>query len=134
MPVLTPHEAVKALDQAFARRDMEALLAFYEDGAAVVTEPGRMIRRKEDVRKFFTQLFATNGEAHQLDSHIIEADGIALFISKWRFTGEKPGGQPFSRESVATSVLRKGADGNWRILIDNPVGPAVLESTGASTL
>jgi ketosteroid isomerase-like protein len=79
MPVLTPHEAVKALDQAFARRDMEALLAFYEDGAAVVTEPGRMIRRKEDVRKFFTQLFATNGEAHQLDSHIIEADGIALF-------------------------------------------------------
>lgn len=131
---MTPDQAVKALDQAFARRDMEAVLAFYEDSAALVTEPGRMVRGKEGVRKFFTQLFATNGEAHQLQTHVIEADDIALFISTWRFTGEGPGGQPFSRESMATSVLRKGADGNWRIVIDNPFGPAVLESTGASRL
>lgn len=40
-------------------------------------------------------------------------------ISKWRFAGEGPDGQPFSREAVATSVLRKDTDGNWRIVIDN---------------
>jgi len=131
MPATTPDEAVKELDQAFARRDIEAVLAFYEDGAAVVVEPGRIARGKEELRKFFTQLFTLKGQAHQLKTHVIESGNIALLISKWRFAGEGPSGQPFSRESTATSVFRKGTDGKWRIVIDNSHGPAVLESTGA---
>lgn len=125
MLATTPDEAVKELDQALARRDIEAVLAFYEDGAAVVMEPGRIARGKEELRKFFTQLFALKGEAHQIKTHVIESGNIALFLSKWRFAGEGPGGQPFSRESVATSVFRKGIDGKWRIVIDNSLGPAM---------
>ncbi|MGH7796733.1 MAG: YybH family protein [Candidatus Binatia bacterium] len=69
MPARTPDEAVKELDRAFARRDIEAVLAFYEDSAAVVVEPGRIVRGKEELRKFFTQLFALKGQsAAALDS------------------------------------------------------------------
>jgi uncharacterized protein (TIGR02246 family) len=128
MLATTPEEAVKELDQAFARRDIDAVLAFYENDAAVVVKPGHIARGKEELRKFFIQLFAHKSEAHQLKTHIIESGDVALFISKWRFAGEGPGGERFSRESVATSVFRKGADGKWRMVIDNSVGPAVLES------
>jgi ketosteroid isomerase-like protein len=38
-------------------------------------------------------------------------------------------GKPFWREAVATCVFRKGADEKWRLVIDNPLGPAILEIT-----
>ena len=123
-----PADIVMQLDEAFVRRDIEAVLSFYEDGAAVVTEPGRVARGKQELRKFFTQLFALQTEAKQLKTHVLESGDIALFISKSRLTGKNLNGQPFSRESVATTVFRKSVDGQWRIVIDNALGPAVLES------
>jgi ketosteroid isomerase-like protein len=73
-----PGEAVKDLDQAFTRPDTEAALSFYEDSAAAVVHSGRVIRGKEELRKYFTQLFALNGKANQLHTRVIEADDIVL--------------------------------------------------------
>lgn len=39
-----PEAAVKQLDEAFARADLEAVLAFCEDDAVVVVERGRPAR------------------------------------------------------------------------------------------
>jgi ketosteroid isomerase-like protein len=69
--------AVKDLDQAFTRPDTEAALSFYE-GALAVVHSGRVIRGKEELRKYFTQLFALNGKANQLHTRVIEADDIVL--------------------------------------------------------
>ena len=116
---MRPGEAVKDLDQAFTRPDTEAALSFYEDSAAAVVHSGRVIRGKEELRKYFTQLFALNGKANQLHTRVIERTILFWLISKWRFAGQGPHVQPFLREAVATSLLRKDTDGNRRIVIDN---------------
>jgi ketosteroid isomerase-like protein len=41
---ITPLQAVLDLDDAFARKDIEAVLSFYEDSAVLVIEPGRLAR------------------------------------------------------------------------------------------
>ena len=125
--VMTDIEAsVELLDQAFNRGDVEAVLAFYEAGAVVVTEPGKTPRGKPDLRAFFEQAMASGASARQMKTFAIEADGIALFLSKWVLVTKNAEGEAIERRFTATSVLRKQSDGTWRILIDNSFGPLVL--------
>ena len=127
----TPLEAVKELDDALERGDLEAVLNFYEDDAVLVVEPNRLARGKKDIREFFTYLFTLSPRARQIKTQVIESGDIALFISKWVFSGSDGNGQPFSREAIATCVFRKNADKKWRLVIDNSLGPAILETIDA---
>jgi uncharacterized protein (TIGR02246 family) len=129
----TPLEAVKELDDALERGDLEAVLNFYEDDAVVVVvvEPNRLARGKKDLREFFTYLFTLTPSARQIRTRVIESGDIALFISKWVLSGFDVNGQPFSRKAIATCVFRKNADEKWRLVIDNSLGPAILETTDA---
>ena len=123
--------AVRELDEAFARKDLERVLSFYEDEAVVVIEPGRFARGKAELSRFFEFLFTLNGRAEQLQTHVIESGEIALFTSRWRFTGTTPDGKSIEKESVATSVFRRAQDGAWRMIIDNSQGPSVLSGADA---
>ena len=127
MPEHSIAEMVEKMDEAFNRGDIEAVLDFYEDEATVVLEPGRIVQGKERLREAFQFILGLQGVARQIKTNVIEASDIALFTSRWIFTGKTPDGAPFSREAVATTVFRKQADQTWRCAIDNPYGPAVLD-------
>lgn len=119
----SPQEAVELLDRAFNEGDVETLLAFSEDAAVVVTEPGQLARGSAELREFFRRILRTGMSAKQLTSYTLEADGIALFLSRWSLRIANEGSE---RTFVATTVFRKHPDGGWRALIDNSFGPLVL--------
>ena len=60
--------------------------------------------------------------ARQLQTHVAEADGIALFTSRWSLS--VAGGEP--QVFFASVVLRQQPDGGWKALIDNARGPLIL--------
>jgi uncharacterized protein (TIGR02246 family) len=123
----TPLEAVELLDEAFNRGDIEAVLSFYEEGATVVVEPGRLATGKDELRRSFEWVLTNiKGIAEQEKTHVIETGDIALFTSKWKYSGTSADGSSISRESYASVILRKHTDGGWRIVVDNSWGPAVL--------
>jgi uncharacterized protein (TIGR02246 family) len=122
----SPEQVVEMLDRAFNRGDLAAVLSFYEDEAVVVTEPGKMAGGTEELRSFFQQALKSGSSAKQLDMKVIEADGVALFISHWTLQTTSADHDLVSHTFTATTVFRKQPDGGWKILIDNPFGPLIL--------
>ena len=92
-----------------------------------MAEPGRIVQGKANIRETFKAILGIEGVARQIKTHVIEAGDLALFTSRWSFSGTAPDGTHFARESIATAVFRKQSDGNWRCVIDNSYGPAVLD-------
>jgi ketosteroid isomerase-like protein len=122
----SPEHAVAMLDRAFNAGDIDAVLSFYEPAAVVVTEPGKLARGANELRTFFERVMRPGASAHQLKSHVIEADGVALFLSRWTLETGNAGPDTRAQTFIATTVFRKQQDGTWKALIDNSMGPLVL--------
>ena len=122
MIAASPEHAVELLDRAFAQGDLHAVLSFYEDAAVVITEPGKAARGTEELRSFFARAMQSGASAKQLQTQVIEADGVALFLSRWTLHVKGATERTFT----ATTVFRKQPDGGWKALIDNPFGPLIL--------
>lgn len=126
MTAKTPGEAVEIIDRAFNAGDIETILDFYEENAVVVTEPGTIARGKSELRAFFERVLAAKRSAHQIKTYVLESDGVALFLSRWRLAGSDWEATLLGRQFVATAVFRKQPSGDWKALIDNSFGPLVL--------
>jgi ketosteroid isomerase-like protein len=120
--------AVELLDRAFNEGDLEAVLGFYEDAAVVVAEPNRLVRGKSELASFFQSAMQSGLTAKQLRTRVIEADGVALFHSRWLLTASRDITNREPRTFVAATVLRRQPDRSWKALIDNLIGPLFLES------
>ncbi|WP_346655825.1 DUF4440 domain-containing protein [Streptomyces sp. RFCAC02] len=56
--------------------------------------------------------------------HTYVAGDIALLIVDWSIAGRDRAGNAVRVEGTATDVARRGPDGLWRYVIDNPFGTA----------
>ena len=123
----SPLQAVELLDEAFNAGDLESLMSLYEPGAVVVADLQNTLLGALAIRSFFEDALRSGSTAKQLQMHVIEADGIALFLSRWKLVSPGGGSESTERTFTATSVFRRQSDGTWKALIDNPLGPLVLE-------
>lgn len=124
----SPEHAVELLDQAFNQRDIETVMSFYEDEAVVVTGPGKTVRGRAQLLGFFELAMKSGASATQLKSHVFEADGVALFLSRWTLEYKESSGKVSTRKLVATTAFREQPGGGWKVLIDNSLGPLVLDA------
>lgn len=84
MPNQTVEQSVREMDDAFNRGDIDALLDFYEDGAIVVAEPGKLARGKVQLRQIFQSILSDmKGSAKQQRTYVIENGDIALVRLYW---------------------------------------------------
>ena len=126
MPGQSPIDTVNALIEAMNRGDVEAALALYEPGATLVVEPGRLATGTEALRKALEGFIGLKPTLKTEKRDVIEAGDVALYCSAWSLSGIAPDGAPVSMGGNSSDVLRRQADGRWRIAIDNPWGAAIL--------
>lgn len=60
--------------------------------------------------------------------HVYLADDVALLIVDWTISGTTADGEDVDIQGTATDVARRGDDGIWRYIIDNPFGTAIQGS------
>jgi ketosteroid isomerase-like protein len=119
-----PARAIELIDKTFQAADVDTLVSLYDDAAVLISTelaPGREIRGKQELREFYTRVLPGALSVAQIKTHVVEADGIALFTSRWSLIRERT----LTKSFIATVVFRRQPDGGWKDLIDS--SPAVLD-------
>ncbi|MFJ8804551.1 YybH family protein [Streptomyces sp. NPDC102490] len=122
-----PEEVPIVFAERFNSGDAAALAQVYEEGAVLVPQPGAPVSGPE--------LHAANGRLQKLGvpvsvrpRHVYRRGDVALLIVDWVIDGIGPEGESVHVEGTATDVARRGSDGRWRYVIDNPFGTRTQEA------
>jgi ketosteroid isomerase-like protein len=118
-----PEQQPHVFATAFNTGDPDLIERVYEDSGVFVDGPGRPTtgtdRREANAR------MASIGLPIEVEPrHVYVADDIALLIVDWTISGTAPDGEQVDLRGTATDVARRGPDGIWRYVIDNPWGTA----------
>jgi ketosteroid isomerase-like protein len=114
-------ETIETMTSAFARGDVERIVATYEAHATVIGSPGTASSGDAALRSMFADFIAA-GVAFKYGRHEVVVSGdIALHLMKWSAPG--PDGE---QSALSVAVLRRQDDGSWKMVIDHPFGDSVL--------
>lgn len=108
-----------AVEDAFNRGDLDALVALYDEDACMVQEDGTLARGPDAIRATWEGFISAGGTIRMTTRYCIETGDVALLSNAWRFSAES-----MSFESASAEVARRGSDGQWRYLVDHPTGGA----------
>jgi ketosteroid isomerase-like protein len=126
MPISDPTEFGRVYVESFNSGSLDALLALYEPGIAMLPQPGsgEAVTGTDAVRQVLSGFLATKGRMDGDVRKVVRSGELALVCTDWSLTGNGQDGNPVDVRGQATDVLRQQADGTWRIVIDNPFGVA----------
>jgi uncharacterized protein (TIGR02246 family) len=118
----SPREIIERFARYLGDRDMEALVGLYEPDAAFEAEPGNVVQGHGAIREALARFLALEPTITGEIQKVVEADGIALVVNKWRLEGTGPDGAVIHMGGLSADVMRRRPDGSWRMLIDDPWG------------
>lgn len=110
---------------AFNDRDVERLLALFEPHAVYITGSGQYAGNHADIRTALQQALDLETRIIQGTRQTIIAGDIALMMSNWSQAHDAANPDPFG--GTSTIVFRRQPDGEWLIVIDNPIGTDLLD-------
>ena len=122
MSVAEVTRTVEMLVAALNAGDVQAATMHYEPTAAFVPEPGTVLNGRDAIRAALAAMVGAGATIRTHSRSVVCTDDIALYQASW----ELAIGGKNAQTAVSTDVLRRGADGQWRIAIDNPWGSAHL--------
>ena len=127
----TPEEVHRLWAQAFDEGDVDAVVALYEPSATLVFQPGEEpARGTEAIREALDGMLSMFEGKPKFDLRFGKAfeagEDLALVLSTWTMSGSAKDGSPIEMSGQTADVVRRQADGSWRVAIDNPFGDAAL--------
>jgi ketosteroid isomerase-like protein len=120
---LSPAETVEAFAAHLNAGDLDAALAHYEPAAVFHPDPeAPPVAGTEAIREALAGFVALEPVMEGEIVKASQAGDTALVINRWRLRGTQPDGAAVELAGTSADVLHRGADGAWRILIDDPWG------------
>lgn len=121
----SPDGIVDALLAHINSLDVDTMLGFYDPEGVIVDAAGRPQRGRERIGAELAKYFAFRLPMQILQRHLFVAGDIASLVLDWSIVGVGPDGAPVHLVATANDIARRGSDGRWRYLIDNPFGTQV---------
>ena len=118
----TPEEVLKSIVEGVNAGNIDALMTLYEPQAAFAAQPGVLAHGLSGVRRALGGFLAMKGKLDLRVTRVLQVTDLALVASVWTFAGTGPDGKKVELAGKAADVLRRQADGTWRLIIDNPWG------------
>ena len=120
----TPTGVIDAFADRLAEGDVDGALALYEPDATFAPQPGTQVTGHDAIRGALDGFMALRPKLSGEIVKVLEADDVALVVNRWSLTGSAPDGAPVEMQGTSADVLRRRADGTWRLLVDDPWGGA----------
>jgi len=121
MSVDEPQQLGHLFAELVNARDLEGLLALYEDEATFVGPDGESACGSDAIREHLEGLLAMAPQITPTTGSVVIAGDVAMMSSGWRMSLGVSDGEPKQLEGSSTEVARRQPDGGWRYVIDNPV-------------
>jgi uncharacterized protein (TIGR02246 family) len=125
MRAQTPEQVHLTWLDAINAGDIEAVLQLYEAESAIVNPDGELIGGLDAVREVTAGLLALEPHFELRVARVLQCGDVALLLSPWTMAG-KADGSPLTLHGTTTDVVRRGPDGTWRFVIDNPTGVEIV--------
>jgi uncharacterized protein (TIGR02246 family) len=121
MTARTPEELLPMITAAINAGDPSEVVKYFDEEGCFALPDGALVRGRSELLAMYEQRLALQPELTTRAAKILQAGDVALVTNVWSTrlrNGEMNGMDSF--EGVATLVLRRQADGSWRILVDDP--------------
>lgn len=124
-----PGQLNAILTDAFQRGDLERLVSVYDDDAVLLVPPdGHAARGRKEIRAAVAPLVALRPRFSSAVRRTLQAGGLALTHAEWRMALTEADGSNRELRGHGTIVSRRGPRGDWRIVLDDPLGPAPIDA------
>jgi uncharacterized protein (TIGR02246 family) len=94
MVARTPEEGPRLWAENFIAGDLDTLVALYEEDAALVAQPGEVVRGTDAIREALSGFLATQPTFNLEVRKVLHTGDIALCFSIWTLAGTGPEGEP----------------------------------------
>jgi ketosteroid isomerase-like protein len=123
-----PEGVVASLLERFNSGKVSAMLAHFEPGGVLIARDGRTLTDPTEMAAELERDMSLGLPLKAVARHVFVAGDTAQIVVDWSIDGTGPDGEPVHIGGSASDVVRRGADGLWRYLIDNALGTAVRQS------
>ena len=96
-------------------------------GAVFIANDGRTIRDRTEMAAQFKRDMSLGLPLKANVRHVFVGDDTAQIVADWSIDGKSPNGKDVHLGGSASDIVRRGADGRWRYIIDNNQGTAVRQ-------
>ena len=128
MSAQTPEQVHQLFAETLNAGDIDGLMALYEPEAVLVVQPGMTVTGTDQLREALGGFIALNGTISMTSLGAVTGTDIAFLADRWSLEGTGPDGQPVTLGGVTADVVRRGDDGVWRFVLDNPFGDAIFNA------
>ena len=122
-----PEGVIPSLIERFNSGKVEAMMALYAPEAVFIAKDGRTITDRTEIAAQFQRDMSLGLPLKANVRHVFIGDDTAQIVVDWSIDGKGSDGEDVHLGGSASDIVRRGADGLWRYIIDNNQGTAVRQ-------
>lgn len=118
-----PESFLHAFAECVASGDLARIVGLFEESASLVEDDGEILRGHAQIREALAPFLEAEGERrYEIRQLIPIGDDLAVVYNDWRARLPDGAGTDLPLAGAGLQVLRRSADGRWRIVFDEPHG------------
>jgi ketosteroid isomerase-like protein len=122
-----PEGVVPSLVERFNSGKIEAMMALHAPDSVFIENDGRTITDHAEIASRLERDIKFGLPLKAKARHVFVAGDIAQIVVDWSIDGTGSDGKDVHLRGSACDIVRRGADGRWRYIIDNNQGTAVRQ-------
>ncbi len=121
----TPERVVELFTELMSKSDLDGVMELYDENATFKPSGQAPITGTANIRAALQGLAGLKPKFDSSIKGVVRNEDTALVVLDWSMTGTAPDGQTVSQGGVSADIVRRQADGTWKILLDVPEGTAL---------